>query len=198
MGLRRRSDSDREAPSARSETVGETPTEHAHDLEPPQAHTVDGDAAGLAELCSALMSCFDDLQRIVSDGFAAQAQRQELFNRLYDDLETQKRERLNEGRLPLYRALLLVLDRLESLRASHPECASALRSVQEELLDALAIDGVTEIEQDPRSIDARRQSIVGVVASLPDAGVWRNVRSGYEIGPRVIRPQQVEVVRDPQ
>lgn len=160
---------------------------------------MDEDSIGnLTELWSGLTSRFDDLRKLTSDGFADQARSGDLFNRLYDDLEAQKRERLNEGRLPLYRALLLVFDRLESLRISHPEFASEFSSVEHELLDALAIDGVIEIEQDPRSIDRRRQSVVGVVPSLPEPWVWRNVRTGYEIGPRVIRPQQIEVIQDTQ
>jgi molecular chaperone GrpE (heat shock protein) len=87
----------------------------------------------------------------------------------------------------------MVLDRIEGLQHAHPEGQEPLESVRQEIIDALNADGVEEIIVDPQSVDPRRQQVVGIAETLSPHHLWRNVRSGYEVGARVIRPQHIEV-----
>jgi molecular chaperone GrpE (heat shock protein) len=140
----------------------------------------------------------EELKELFEARISHDEQKQQLFNRLYDDLEAQKQERLRDQRFPLYRSLIMVLDRIDGLRSAHLDSAEPLESIRQEIVDALTADGVEEIIVDPQTVDPRRQQIVGIAAALPAHLAWQNIRSGYEVGTRVIRAQHIEVPRGPE
>ena len=106
--------------------------------------------------------------------------------------------------LPLFRELILLLDRIEAFtpmphdvasdEAAPDEAVDFVRSMYEELLGVLGHYGLTRIDSAP-VFDARTQRIVGVSAS-PDqnaGAVLRVVRAGYSFEGSVLRPEEVIV-----
>ena len=126
-------------------------------------------------------------------------QRAELFNRLYADLDQQRAERRGDVKSSLYRSLILLIDRLETLleTAGSGTHHDELLSVADELWEALEVDGVRRIVSDPLTYDPNRQQVVQTKPQTPDAPLWVEVRAGYETDHYVLRPQHIEMAREP-
>jgi molecular chaperone GrpE len=104
----------------------------------------------------------------------------------------------------LSRLLLPVLDDAERALRHAPEGTDErwLRGVAlvvQKLRDALAAAGVERIEAIGRQFDPRLHEAVGfeTTASRPDGTVVGELRPGYRLHDRVLRPALVEVARRP-
>jgi molecular chaperone GrpE len=117
-------------------------------------------------------------------------------NRLVDELHeqlAQARGGLGEQLLsPVFRALLLLVDRIRSLVP--PSGDARLESVVDELLEILWRHGVRPVPEvtvfDPRLHEAVRTEPSN---GRPDGTVLATLRPGYLLGTRLLRPSQVVV-----
>jgi molecular chaperone GrpE (heat shock protein) len=140
------------------------------------------------------------IERRLAELEKSDAQRAELFNRLYADLDEQRAARRGDVKSSLYRSLILVVDRVQALllSASSEAHRDDLRSVLDELIEALEVDGMRQIVSNPATVDPTRQQVVRTTAPEQGAPLWVEVRAGYESEHHVLRPQQIEVAAEPR
>ncbi|GIG62968.1 protein GrpE [Longispora fulva] len=121
--------------------------------------------------------------------------RQQLYDRLYQELEFGRKNLVLQFLAPVYRELLLILDRVGAVDAA-PEPAVA--SMVDELTEVLARRGVRPIEAlglafDPRWHEAVEQ--VPVEDPKHHDLVLAERRRGYLVDDALLRPAQVLVGR---
>jgi molecular chaperone GrpE len=120
--------------------------------------------------------------------------RQELYDRLYEQLEFARADLVRQFIAPLCRELLLVLDRAAAGRAAGTDPAMLLDSVCDEIAEVLTRRGLRPIEAVGARFDPRLHEAVDQV----DAGsaeqhgqVIGQRRGGHLMDGWVLRPAQV-------
>ena len=164
---------------------------------PPVLQGLDDVKAGIA----ALQESFD--QKIKAD-----AKKDELFNRLHDELQGY-RNGLHEKQsdaialevIRLIDSLSEDMDFYAASADSDPSAAAVLGKVEElhqELLDILYRQGIEPYQDDNTELDSHRQTNVQTVIT-EDSGRHRSiaehVADGYEKNGRVLRKERVRVYR---
>ncbi|MBI3098312.1 MAG: nucleotide exchange factor GrpE [Planctomycetes bacterium] len=110
------------------------------------------------------------------------------------------------GSEPLCRALLPTLDNFEKALAAcpadttPPAVLEGMRLIHRELLRSLELQGVKRLESLSRPFDASTQEVVTMreAADVSPGTVLEEVRAGYLLHDRVIRPAQVILARAPK
>ncbi len=177
------------------------------ELRPDAAAEVDAASAveARAEAQPALAAELEEWRRRAQDAEARLAELAESYRRARDDLNAARArlERDQESRVKdaVGRAFERILATVDSLdralsHADEGPLADGLQLVQRQLLDALAAEGVERIEVLGRPFDPSvAEAVVTSPAETPaEAGaVLEEVRAGYRLGERILRPAQVRV-----
>ncbi len=125
--------------------------------------------------------------------------KEEAFNRLYVELDAERKKNAGEGLKPVVRDLVLLHDHILEAIEQDPEAASALEMVRLGLLEVLSRAGAEALGPPPDSrFDRNRQSVKRVAKTdVPelDWTVTQVLREGFVFNGTVLRPQQVEVQR---
>jgi len=124
--------------------------------------------------------------------------RQELYDRLCEELDFARSDLVRNFIAPLLRELLLMTDRLRASRAAGADPEDLLRSVEDEVDSILTRRGVRQIAAygqmfDPRVHEAVDQASVD--RGEDDGRVIEERRSGQLLDDWVLRPVQVVVGR---
>lgn len=116
-------------------------------------------------------------------------------NRLYEELHAQLA--LAKGALaeqllaPLFRELLLVVDRVRVLNTNDGD---VLKSITDELLELLERRDVRRVPAEDRFNPAIHEAVGTVVSESNQAGrIFEIVRPGYLLGTTLLRPERVVV-----
>ena len=120
------------------------------------------------------------------------------FDRLYEELDRQKKHGAVLDNRPLYLDLILLADRLESFSGQASEATPALISLRDELREILFRRDIHLISRVDDTFDPRFQRAVlaeDVHAHGKADRVLRTLREGYICGDVVLRPQEVVVGR---
>lgn len=132
--------------------------------------------------------------------------KQELFERLYNELDQHRRDFMYTYILkPLFKDLIALYDRVEKtadyFEVEEPQdsqMTTNIRSFQNEILDILRKQGVSSVEVDTNDFDERYQEAVDVESvdeGEADYKVLRTVRQGFMYEDKLIRPEEVVVGR---
>jgi molecular chaperone GrpE len=123
--------------------------------------------------------------------------RQELYDRLYQELDFARTDLVQQFIAPVCRELLLVTDRLAEARHSGADPWRLLDAVGDEIDEVLARRGVRRIPAGGARFDPRLHDAVGQVPVTEDQDghVVEERRPGYLMDDRVLRPTQVLVGR---
>ena len=149
------------------------------------AASLNGDAlTKLVEEVAALGDLFR--RRLLEDKAKAR-----LYDELYSQLEVARGALASQLLWPLFRELLLVVDRIDALR---PEREGALSSVRDELLEILERRSVTRMPA-TRSFDPTIHEAVSTSTdgTEPIGTVVEVMRPGYTVGQALLRPARVVV-----
>ena len=106
--------------------------------------------------------------------------------------------RVARGPPPLLNELLPVLDDLEralEAAAQHEEAKleEGVRLVHRELVEALAREGLVEVETDGQFDPHVHEALVSQPSEQEDGSVIEVLQKGYRLGDRVLRPARVVV-----
>lgn len=119
------------------------------------------------------------------------------FNALYEQLDFARKGLVEDFVAPIVRELVLVIDRLEGMRAHvSADTSEALEGVQVELTEVLNRRGVREVNPVGEPFDPRQHEAVErrTVDDPAEAGQVLEVRrTGYVLEQRIVRPAQVVV-----
>lgn len=127
--------------------------------------------------------------------------KQQLYDELYRQLRFAQQGLVDQFIAPLVRELLLVLDRIDALRAGvSAESAELLMSVHDELVEVLSRRGLRLVDAAGERFDPTRHEAVGRVEVTEPDQVGQIVevrRPGYQLEDRLLRPAQVVVGYQP-
>lgn len=163
--------------------MSESPTTTSDSTSP--VDPVEPTAAELLEKMQTLHDLFN--RRLLQD-----RQKQEMYDKLYAELEAARKAAEGMAAMPLMRDLMLVLDRFERYQGTDGEFVD---HAAEELLELLRRQGVEPIMLEVGSpFDPGVCEIVET--QLVDDDGWHSlvlqvVRRGYRHGDRVVRPAHV-------
>lgn len=118
----------------------------------------------------------------------------QLYDELYKQLEFANGQLSQQIVNPLLRQVVLVIDRIESTAAD----SDIVESIRHELLELLARYNVARLQSIGQVFDPRLHQAVGAVSvasNESDGVIIREVRAGYLVEDRVLRPAEVEVGR---
>ena len=117
--------------------------------------------------------------------------KQRALDELYEQLKFARSGLTEQFMTPLVREVLLVCDRLDELSFRVPECGSIL----EELLEPFHRRGLARVDAsdvfDPRIHESH--GIVPTDSPADDGLVAREIRAGYTLDGKVVRPARVLV-----
>ncbi|GAB3795561.1 nucleotide exchange factor GrpE [Micromonospora zhanjiangensis] len=148
--------------------------------------------ADLAALVEEVMQLRDLFQRRLLED----RRRQELYDRLCQELDFARSDLVGQFIAPLCRELLLVTDRVGTAGRAGADPAALLVSVLDEISEVLARRGIRPIasigeEFDPSLHDAVER--VPVDSDADQGRILHERRTGYLIDNRVLRPAQVVI-----
>jgi molecular chaperone GrpE len=120
------------------------------------------------------------------------------FNRLYAELDEQRRKLANEPVKPILRDLILLYDHVVEAIRSPGEGVAAIEFIQAGLLEVLSRANVDPIEVTESRFDRSQQCVARVERTAEPAQDWMVVevlKQGFRLGDVVLRPQHVVVQR---
>lgn len=118
----------------------------------------------------------------------------QLYDDLYRQLQMANGQLSHQAVVPLLRQVVLIVDRIEATHTDDP----VVESIRQELLELLARQGVVRLTAVGKLFDPhlhQASSTVAVSDAEQDGLVSRELRAGYLIEDRVLRPAEVEVAR---
>lgn len=113
------------------------------------------------------------------------------FSKLYEELESYKRNEAGEQMLTLARSVLLVIDKVTETQADEH-----VSDIADELGECLTTVGIEAIETPPDVAGPPEQQVVGFLPDDHPTHV-RVVAEGYRYQGRVVRARRVTVKRTP-
>jgi len=125
------------------------------------------------------------------------AQQRDLELKMYDDLREHRAGDDVVRSMQLYRGLIHVLDRIEEFKGGDHKAADVLDSIQDELLEVLERQGISQIEGSKIAFDPTKQRAIGNLEAEASETI-RVVRAGFEYEGKVIRPESVLVREHPE
>jgi molecular chaperone GrpE len=140
------------------------------------------------EAIAALAVRLDELTDLFRRRLLDDKDKKRAFDSLYERLERAERAAEGELVLPLLRQLLLVVDRLDGYQGDEP----LVSSVHEELLEILRRSGVEPLA-DAERVDPACHEVVEVTPHADEGAIVGQVRRGWAMGGRLLRPAQVVV-----
>lgn len=140
-----------------------------------------------------------DVRRLVAERLSADEAKNEAFERLYKELDREKKHAQVLDSRSLYLDLLLFRDRLETaVRDASVEQQPLVESLLEELDQVLMRRDIRPVPLGGDRFDSRYQFAVSseaVDSAEEDGAVLRTLRGGFTCGDIVLRPQEVVVGR---
>jgi molecular chaperone GrpE len=152
------------------------------------------EAATLETLATEIAQLRDLFQRRLLED----RRRQELYDRLCQELDFARSDLIGQFIAPMCRELLLMTDRVDAARRGGADPAVLLASMFDEVNEVLARRGVRPIAAEGELFDPRLHEAVdrAVVADdVEEGGILHVHRAGHLIDARVLRPAQVVVGR---
>jgi len=122
--------------------------------------------------------------------------RQQLYDRLYAELEFSRHNLVRHFIAPMCRELVLLLDRVRSTDTDEPGIRALVTSIEDEIGAILERRGVREVHAAGQTFDpAVHEAVDQIAVAEPAAhGVVTSVRRrGYAIEEGLLRPAQVIV-----
>lgn len=124
--------------------------------------------------------------------------RQELYDRLCQELDFARSDLVRQFIAPVLRELLLLTDRVGAARAAGADPVEVVASIEDEITEILRRRGLRAIPTlgerfDPRLHEAVDQAVVA--DARDDGNVVQERRAGHLIDDWVLRPAQVVVGR---
>jgi molecular chaperone GrpE len=124
--------------------------------------------------------------------------KQQLYDELYRQLQFAQKGLVDQFIAPLVRELLLVLDRIDALRADSrsEQTDLLLESVRDELVEVLTRRGLRVVHADGERFDPSKHEAVGRIEVTDPDQVGQVIevrRPGYVLEERLLRPAQVVV-----
>lgn len=122
------------------------------------------------------------------------------FINYQDRMRREKAEWSQEGLQDFILDFLPALDSFTWARFEEPSVMESIRLVEREFLRALALHHITPIETAGKMFDPALHEAVGSVetAEKPPGMILDQVRRGWMIGTRVLRPAGVRIARAPE
>ena len=154
------------------------------DAQPPATDALVAEVAALRDLF---------LRRLMED-----RGKQELYERLYQELAFARSDLTGQFIAPICREVLLLLDLIGAAATAATDPREILDAVVVELEELLARRNVTPVDAVGAAFDPAVHEAVDQVAVADPAGDGRIVgqrRSGYRMDSRLLRPAQVVVGR---
>lgn len=155
------------------------------------------------ELLSDLDAEFSYFKEVFEERLKYDSAKEEAFDYLYKELDDLKKNAAFDQVRPLYIDLILLFDRIESIRKdidlSSPSTISlpeTFKTLNDELLEILLRRGVELIKTSAGPFNPKcQQAIATQPTSLEseDSLVASVVRRGFRYGDRIIRPEEVVV-----
>ncbi|GEM_PF-681278 len=146
-----------------------------------------------------ILESLGDIRSILEERLVRDEAKDKAFERLYEELDSLKRNKAFEEYRPLLMDLVLFYDRFQSAReAATPAVNDVLDSLQEELKEILTRRDIDAIVRMDDSFDPAFQRAVCVENVEPpelDGKVIRVLREGFTCRGLVFRPQEVVVGR---
>jgi molecular chaperone GrpE len=122
--------------------------------------------------------------------------KQQLYDRLYAELDFARSDLTRQFVAPLCREVLLVIDRIEAARTDGADPKAVLDSVLDELTEMMARRGVSPLTSVGSPFDPQVHEAVDRVAvdhADEDGRIVRERRRGYRMDTVLLRPAQVIV-----
>lgn len=168
------------------------------DLPTPNEALLDGGDGALAPTSepsnAELLEILEALQDLFKRRLLQDRQKQEMFDKLYVELEAARKAVDEVQSLPMIRDLLLVVDRFDRYEGADLEFVD---HAAQELLELLHRQGVDPLHVEVgAAFDPSYHEIVET--RIVDDAEWHNlvidiVRKGYRAGDRVLRPTHVVI-----
>lgn len=119
------------------------------------------------------------------------------FVNYQDRVRREKQEWTREAVERFVREFLPALDSFSMARFEDPELTEALRVIEKEFVRVLAKHGIAPIETSGAAFDPLLHEAVGAEPAdgKPDGAILEEVRRGWTIEGRVLRPASVRIVR---
>jgi molecular chaperone GrpE len=145
----------------------------------------------------------DDASRTVADLQARNQQLEDSYKRALADLDNYRKRVARDVQRRLEDGMdAIVLDWLELVdsvdRAARGD-GETFRPLQEQIASILARENIARVGAEGEPFDPARHEAVAVqeTGELPDRTIVDVTRSGFARGPRVLRPAEVTVARNP-
>ncbi len=145
----------------------------------------------------------EDASRTVADLQARNEQLEDGYKRALADLDNYRKRVARAGEPRLEQGMdAVVLDWLELVdsvdRAARGD-GETFRPLQDQIASILAREGIDRVGAEGEPFDPARHEAVAVqeTGELPDRTIVDVTRSGFARGPRVLRPAEVTVARNP-
>jgi len=191
----------------REPSLGAEPNDHGdYPLPEDDATTQSASVELLLDRSHTLENAFGALRGEIERKALDDNSREEMIDRLHAEVQEYKRGLLDQALDPIIRGLIQIHDHIgqsaygtsTSASADLPsETVELLESIRTELEDLLTIHGVDAFVEDGDVFIAGRQRALSATEEPPSAEsagmISRRVRSGFEKGGVVLRPENVEL-----
>lgn len=148
----------------------------------------------------------NDVKRVLKERLSYDETKEKAFERLYDELDSFKKNTTFNAFRPLFVDMILLFDRIENVRQkiSHEESMDVidfpelLKTLSEEILEILYRNGVDSIRNLSPTFDPKLQHVINVHPTADEADnntIAQVVRQGFKYDERIIRPEEVIVRR---
>jgi molecular chaperone GrpE (heat shock protein) len=157
-----------------------------------------GFMAALSERLDPIEQSVHALRQTVDERLRYDDAKEAAFNRLYAELEEQKKRASGESLRPLLRDLVMLYDHIMDALGQHPDEAESLDLIRQSLLEVLYRMNVEPIECRLERYDRSLQQVRRVEKTVDLDSDWtvaQVLRDGFRFGDVILRPQQVVVRR---
>lgn len=147
-------------------------------------------------------SSLNELRKSFEERLSYDATKEKSFDALYAELEKHKKNATLDALRPLYIDIILLFDRIDSVRKEIPEFLSKksfyedfLKTLSEEILEILYRQGI-EMTESPLTFDPKFQRAIGIKIVLDpkeDNKIDRVIRRGFKYRNICLRPEEVIV-----
>ncbi len=121
------------------------------------------------------------------------------FINYQDRVRREKQEWTRQAAEGLVRELLPALDGLSAARFEDPKLTEAVRLIEREFLRVLAKNGIVPIDTAGKTFDPLYHEAAAVTedAAKPEGTILEEVRRGWSVEGRVLRPASVRITKAP-
>lgn len=181
-----------------SDVIGDFDSSASKVASSPESHVGDDEDERIPK-STLILDELAQIRKIIEGQLSCDQRKDEAFERLYQELDAVKRNKVFEDYRPLFIDLILLYDRLQAAKADSESIGiDVLESLQSELKEILSRREIKSMENAPDVFDPvtqRAVSIESVQSVEHDGKVIRVLREGFAYKGTVLRPQEVVVGR---